>query len=134
MANNVHAFDAASLGGPPAWVTNLGTPVQGSKAIDNYEINDNWGILSTPVIDDARKRLYCVAWVSPDRSVAKGDHLAFAIDLKNRSQVGEPILLDSATYKPGDGLPTRGSVLVGGGAREARVVDPASIGLQVGIA
>jgi hypothetical protein len=112
MANNVHAFDAASLGGPPAWVTNLGTPVKGSKAIDNYEINDNWGILSTPVIDDARKRLYCVAWVSPDRSVAKGDHLAFAIDLKDGSQVGEPILLDSATYKPGDGLPTQRFVSV----------------------
>jgi len=107
MANNIHAFDMASLGGPPAWVTHLGTPVKGSKAIDIYEINDNWGILSAPVVDDVRKHLYCVAWVSPDRSVAKGDHLTFAIDLKDGSKVGQPILLDSAIYKPGPDLPTQ---------------------------
>src|SRR4051794_26313053 len=107
MANNVHAFDMAFLGGAPAWVTHLGTPVKGSKAIDDHEINDNWGILSTPVVDDSRKRLYCVAWVSPDRSVAKGDHLVFAVDLRDGSMVGEPVLLDSAVYQPGNGLPTQ---------------------------
>src|SRR3954451_1138868 len=66
MANNVHAFDMASLGSPPVWVANLGTPVRAWRNIDAKEINDNWGILSPPVIDDDRKRLYSVAWVSPD--------------------------------------------------------------------
>src|SRR4051794_11467045 len=31
MANDVYAFDMASLGGPPAWVAHLGTPVKSSK-------------------------------------------------------------------------------------------------------
>ncbi len=106
MANDIHAFDMASLGGPPAWGTHLGTPVKGSQHIDTHTINDNWGILSTPVVDDASKRLYCVAWVSPDRSVANADHLVFAIDLKDGSTVGLPIALDDATYQPA-GLPTQ---------------------------
>jgi hypothetical protein len=105
MANDVYAFDLANLAGTPAWVAHLGTPVKGSKAIDDHEINDNWGILSTPVIDDELQRLYCVAWVSPDRSVAKGDHLVYAIDLEDGSRIGDPIVLDNATYDPGTGLP-----------------------------
>ena len=35
------------------WMVELGTPINGSTKIDEYLINDHWGILLTPVIDAA---------------------------------------------------------------------------------
>jgi hypothetical protein len=87
------------------WIQYLGTPVKGSKAIDQYEINDNWGILSTPVIDVERGTLYCVAWVSPDRTVARARHLVFALDLRDGHVLHPPLGLEDASYQPGGGLP-----------------------------
>jgi hypothetical protein len=64
LANEVRAFDAADSS--LLWARMLGTPVKGTKAIGAYLINDNWGILNTPVIDDATGIMYVVGWISPD--------------------------------------------------------------------
>jgi hypothetical protein len=48
MANQGWAFDAGN--GALLWKQTLGTPVNGNATIDLYQINDHWGILSTPVI------------------------------------------------------------------------------------
>ena len=105
MSNRVFAFDIGSLDDAPVWIQYLGTPVKGSKDIDQYEINDNWGILSTPVIDVERDALYCVAWVSPDRTVARAGHLVFALDLRDGHLLHPPLGLEGASYQPGGGLP-----------------------------
>src|SRR5437764_552182 len=72
MGNWVYAFDAAT--GAKVWATNLGRPIVGTRAIDGHLTNVNWGILSTPVIDEAAGVLYACAWISDDGSVAKGQH------------------------------------------------------------
>src|SRR5215472_8484127 len=52
MANVVRGVDAHD--GSQIWQTPpLGTPIQGSGAIDLHNINDKWGCLSTGVIDPA---------------------------------------------------------------------------------
>lgn len=77
MANQVWAFDANN--GQLAWKVTLGKPINGSKQIDAWLINDHWGILSTGVIDDGL--LYCVAWISVDGTAKKGKHSLFKIRL-----------------------------------------------------
>ena len=51
MGNTVYAWDADT--GDLLWKTTLGTPINGTQAIDSHNINVKWGILSTPVIDGA---------------------------------------------------------------------------------
>jgi len=81
MANTVWAFDANS--GAQLWPRpiSLGTPIAGNKKLDLYQINDHWGILSTPVIDLDTKTMYVVNWSSPDGSVANAVHRLHAIDI-----------------------------------------------------
>jgi len=68
MHNTVYAYDADQphvVNGrtSPLWATWLGNPRPGGKDIDMYRTNDpEWGILSTPVIDNDRKTVYVVAW------------------------------------------------------------------------
>jgi hypothetical protein len=64
MANIVRGVDAET--GAGLWQTNLGRPINGGAAIDMHQINDHWGVLSTGVVDPDMKRVYLVAWISPD--------------------------------------------------------------------
>ena len=64
MANWVRGVDAHD--GSAIWQVQLGTPVTSSNAIDGWGINDQWGCLSTGVIDPDLKRLYQVCWVVPN--------------------------------------------------------------------
>ncbi|HKO17731.1 MAG TPA: hypothetical protein VJU82_02480, partial [Acidobacteriaceae bacterium] len=66
MANVVRGVDAHD--GSGIWQVRLGTPINGSQAIDFHTINDHWGCLSTGVIDPDLKRLYQVCWESPGHS------------------------------------------------------------------
>jgi outer membrane protein assembly factor BamB len=102
MANQVYAFDAAD--GKQLWERGLGTPVNGSRAIDSWGINDHWGVLSTPVIDVSAGALYVVAWISADGSVAKGQHILHAISLRDGRDLQPPVNLEGASYDPGHGL------------------------------
>ncbi len=102
MANQIWAFDAGN--GARLWKQVLGTPVDGSQAIDSHQINDHWGVLGTPVIDQVTGTMYVVAWSSPDRSVARAQHFLHAVSIPDGSSVRPPLNLEGATFDPGHGL------------------------------
>ena len=70
MHGTVYAYDATHHDNPAhtyprLWATWLGQPVQDLPGFDQKDIwrtNPEWGILSTPVIDLGRKRVYVVMW------------------------------------------------------------------------
>jgi hypothetical protein len=103
MANQIFAFDANS--GAKLWMVTLGTPINGTQAIDEHLVNDHWGILSTPVIDASAGVLYACAWTSPDGSVAKAQHFLHAISLRDGTPVHHALNLEGTSYDPGHGLP-----------------------------
>lgn len=94
MADVVRGVDAHD--GSGIWQVTLGTPITGSQRIDNHQINQFWGCLSTGVIDPDTKRLYQVCWVSPDKS---GDpqtarYFMFVLNVADGSQVIPPVLIE----------------------------------------
>jgi hypothetical protein len=95
MANQVWAFDANT--GAVAWKASLGKPINGSKQIDGWLINEHWGILSTGVIDDGF--LYSVAWISSDGSAKKGKHRLFKVRLTDGKAVASVALPESANVQ-----------------------------------
>jgi PQQ enzyme repeat len=105
MANQVFAFDAND--GTPVWQRTLGTPITSSGRIDDHPINDHWGILSTPVIDDAAGVMYACAWVSPDGSFGNAQHWLHALSIVDGHAVHPPLNLEGAVYNPGHGLQTQ---------------------------
>jgi outer membrane protein assembly factor BamB len=104
MGNTVYAFDAQT--GTVLWRTNLGKPIVGTKQIDAWLINVHWGILSTPVIDEASGLLYACAWISDDGTAAKGQHFLAALRLADGSLAHPLLNLEGATYAP-RGLPSQ---------------------------
>ena len=98
MANVVRGVDAHD--GSAIWQVSLGTPVQGSGAIDFHLINDKWGCLSTGVIDPATARDYQVCWVSPDGSgnPATARYKMFVINVADGSQPVPPVLIDGLDF------------------------------------
>ncbi|OAF12459.1 hypothetical protein AYJ54_06445 [Bradyrhizobium centrolobii] len=104
MGNWVYAFDAAT--GERVWATNLGRPIIGTSAIDGHMTNVNWGILSTPVIDEAAGILYACTWISDDGSVAKGQHFLAALRIRDGSLAHPLLNLEGAVYAP-PGLPVQ---------------------------
>jgi hypothetical protein len=78
MANVVRGVDAHT--GAALWSTTLGTPINGSTAIDMFMINDKWGVLSTGVADPDTGLVYLVAWISPDGTPQKGVHSIFTLN------------------------------------------------------
>jgi hypothetical protein len=69
MHNTIYVYDADKENKKPdgqttpLWATWLGKPRPGGEDIDMYHTNTpEWGILSTPVIDDQKKTIYAVAW------------------------------------------------------------------------
>src|SRR4051794_6859717 len=111
MANRVFAFDANT--GAQVWSHTLGTPVKGNQGIDEHQINDHWGILSTPVIDVGTGIMYLCAWISDNGSVANARHSLHAL----RITIGQdahpaPIDFEGAPYNPGHG-PARAGLRIG---------------------
>jgi outer membrane protein assembly factor BamB len=105
MANGVFAYDAND--GSLLWQVNLGNPIQGSKNLDLYLINDHWGILSTPVIDPDSNMLYCVTWTSPDGTASRAMHSFHALRLSDGMAAHPALSLQGAVYNPGNGLPVQ---------------------------
>ncbi len=104
MGNWIHAFDAET--GAQIWGKFLGRPITGTRAIDAYLINVNWGILSTPVIDEAAGIMYACAWISEDGTAAKAQHFLAALRIADGS-FAQPLLnLEGAVYSPA-GLPSQ---------------------------
>ncbi|HEY1422697.1 MAG TPA: hypothetical protein VGF20_04535, partial [Candidatus Acidoferrum sp.] len=81
--------------GSGIWQVTLGTPVNGSQSIDNHQINQFWGCLSTGVIDSDTQRLYQVCWVSPDNSgnPQTARYFMFVLNVADGSQVVPPVLI-----------------------------------------
>jgi hypothetical protein len=90
MGNHVYAYDAnvgTRLWGP----VSLGPPVQNNPRpihqinIDSKNINEQWGVISTPVIDLETQTMYVIRWASPDpdpvTSLAESQYHLFAIDI-----------------------------------------------------
>jgi len=80
-ANEVWAFDANTY--RMLWTRNVGRAVASTKDIDYWRTNDNFGILSTPVIDSGSGNMYVVAWVSTDAKVATAHHQLVEIRLSD---------------------------------------------------
>jgi len=103
MANTIWAFDAndgtaiwknpVSLGPPirPAPRPHRGFPH--ATEIDLWGVNFLWGILSTPVIDLATKRMYVVCWTSPDGTVPNAVFKLHEIKISDGSDVRPPITI-----------------------------------------
>lgn len=91
MGNHVYAYDAnngALLWGPISLdppVVNNPKPPGGQPNIDSKNINEHWGVISTPVIDFENRTLYLLRWSSPDphpvTSLAASVYHLFALDL-----------------------------------------------------
>lgn len=105
MSNQIWAYDADT--GILLWQQRIANPIKGSRTIDGYVINDNWGILSTPVIDLDAGALYCVGWSSPDGTTAQTYHSLYMISLINGSMLKPSLSLQGAKYDPGHKLPVR---------------------------
>ncbi len=102
MGNTIYAFDAQT--GGQLWRSNLGRPIVSTKQIDAWLINVAWGILSTPVIDEAAGILYACAWISPDGTAERGQHFLAALRLADGSLAQRLLNLEGAVYAP-PGLP-----------------------------
>jgi hypothetical protein len=98
MANVVRGVDAHD--GSAIWQVTLGTPIQGSGAIDFHNINDKWGCLSTGVIDPDTARDYQVCWVSPDGSGVPNTarYFMFVLNVADGSQLVPPVLIDGLDF------------------------------------
>lgn len=114
MDNRVYCFDSAT--GEPLWMQKIGTGIEGSKTIDAWQINVNWGILSTPVIDLDTLTLYVCAWTSFDKSVKNARFCFYGLALEDGIQSKQPIDLSPVTYQT-HGLP---QVTFGAAARKQR--------------
>ena len=104
MANLVLAADADT--GEVLWTRVLARPVDGSRKIDMYDINDHWGILSTPVLDLETLTLFACAWQSPDGTVGAAQHFLYAINLLDGTDKLPAVNLEGAFYDPGPGHST----------------------------
>ncbi len=86
MHNSVYAFDADN-GGAPLWRVNFGSPVDprdfDEPNLPFKDIQDEIGILGTPVIDRASNTLYVVHYTSRDQGHAYFIH---ALDLVTGSE------------------------------------------------
>jgi outer membrane protein assembly factor BamB len=103
MSDGLWAFNAET--GEVVWAKKLGIPVKGTAGLDMFAINDNWGILGTPVIDPNTMIGYCVAWSSPDRSVANARYYAHAFNAGDGSPAAAPVDLTDVTFDAGHGIP-----------------------------
>ncbi|HLX36596.1 MAG TPA: hypothetical protein VKR29_02305, partial [Candidatus Binataceae bacterium] len=94
MADVIRGVDAHD--GSGIWQVTLGTPINGSQAIDAHQINQHWGCLSTGVIDADTQQLYQVCWVSPDHSgnPTSARYYMHVLRVADGSQVVPPVLIE----------------------------------------
>lgn len=93
MANQCRGVDAFT--GNAIWDRTLGMPITGSRLIDAWGINDNWGALSTGVVDPGDNRFYQVFWASPDGSGSPqtARYYMAVLNVADGSQVVPPVMI-----------------------------------------
>jgi hypothetical protein len=97
MADVVRGVDAHD--GSGIWQVTLGTPINGSAAIDAHMINQHWGCLSTGVIDADLKRLYQICWISPDNSgnPQTARYEMFVLNVADGSRAAPPVMIQGTS-------------------------------------
>jgi hypothetical protein len=110
MHNTIYVYDADNeRPGPngqtvPLWAKWLGQPRPGGADIDMYHTNDpEWGILSTPVIDDAKTTIYAVAW--HDVGGGKFEYRLHALNLKDGTDRAAAVAINGSVPAPAGGQP-----------------------------
>jgi hypothetical protein len=123
MHNTIYVYDADKQPTQPQsqdaliWAQWLGDPQPETFGFDSWNTNfPEWGIVSTPVIDDAHRTMYVVSW---NKSNAGGEFRLHAIDLTKAPFAGpdfppvdyrekiKPVpLISGSVPKPGGGLIT----------------------------
>ena len=85
MHNTIYAYDAdktptqAQSADALLWAQWLGDPQPENYGFDSWNTNfPEWGIVSTPVIDDAHQTMYVVSW---NRTAGGGEFRLHAIDI-----------------------------------------------------
>lgn len=97
MGNIVNAFDADDpTNNLPLWSQKIAAPVVGTRQMDMYLINQNWGILSCPVLHPIAMVIYIVAMYGPYESSSFWLHALSPIDGRD---VLPPVDLTLATYQ-----------------------------------
>lgn len=94
MANQCRGVDAHT--GADIWDQPLGRPVgpfNGRNSIDSWGINNNWGALSTGVIDPGDNRFYQVFWMSPDGTPQAARYYMAVLNVADGSQVVPPVMI-----------------------------------------
>jgi outer membrane protein assembly factor BamB len=104
MGNHVYAYDANNgnlLWGP----VSLGPPVKNNPRpihqinIDSKNINEQWGVISTPVIDLEAQTMYIIRWTSPDpnpvTALAASQYHLFAVNITDGSLRHPPLFIQS---------------------------------------
>jgi hypothetical protein len=95
MNNTVWCYDANDS--DILWVKKLAVPVNGGLQIDAWQINDHWGVVSSPVIDATTNRLYAVAWTDPAGNSATGYWQMHVLNLKDGSRVCAPVPVEGTS-------------------------------------
>lgn len=96
MNNTVWCYDANDS--DIIWVKKLAVPIDEALGnIDAWKINNHWGILSSPVIDQATNRLYAVAWTDPAQNPNTGYWQMHVLNLKDGSRVCPPIPVEGTS-------------------------------------
>src|SRR3954471_9952204 len=115
MHNTIYVYDAdQEKPGPagrtvPLWATWLGQPRPGGKDIDMWSTNDpEWGILSTPVINDDKTTLFVVAW--HDDGPAGLSFRLHALDLRNGKHRQPPVAIGPSSSDPSQPCTNKGTV------------------------
>ena len=107
MHNTIYVYDADKENRAPdgrtvpLWAKWLEKPRPGGEDIDWYHTNDpEWGILSTPVINEAKTRLYAVAWHDDGGTY---EYRLHALNLRDGTEVGTAVPINGSVPKPGGG-------------------------------
>jgi hypothetical protein len=95
MNNTVWCYDANDS--DIMWVKKLAVPVLGNGSIDSWNINNYWGIISTPVIDQATGRIYIVAWTDPNGVPQTASYQMHVLNLKDGSRVCPPVRIEGTS-------------------------------------
>jgi hypothetical protein len=96
MADDVYAFDADT--GALLWKQHIGNPIPDTLALDMWLTQGNWGILSTPVIDQATGTIYVDAMVSPTGQESNSQFVLHGLSLIDGHDQFPPLNLNQATY------------------------------------
>ena len=98
MGNYVYCWDDDT--GALLWVQKLGQAIaiNGNRQMDAWLINQNYGILSTPVIDASIGVIYVVAMTSQTNDFANSEFWLHSLYVTDGSVYQPPLNLNDATY------------------------------------